>query len=204
MSRRKMRTILVLFAVGLCLCAAYQAGRAFASAAEKGLSRDEARKLIAGVAGLELKKDAVNVTEVSTFGSSATAVAQVETAFRFNQDGRGKWRVAEIRTGDRQWEDVELLRRALDREKTARARAELEALTSALESFRRERGFYVVAQGGSALNDHLHPRYLLSLIRFDPWHRPYEYEGERARFTLRSPGPDGKAGTADDVIVNRG
>ncbi|MBA3248396.1 MAG: hypothetical protein H0T63_09970, partial [Pyrinomonadaceae bacterium] len=66
------------------------------AAADKGLSKDEARKLIANLAGFELKKDAVNVTEISTLGSSATAVAQVETAFRFVKQN-GKWRVAEIR-----------------------------------------------------------------------------------------------------------
>jgi len=172
-------------------------------AADKGLSKDEARKLIANLAGLELKKDAVNVTEVSTLSSSATVVAQVETAFRFVKQN-GKWRVAEIRTGEGKWEDVELLARALNAEKIARARAELETLAAALEAFRRERGSYVTAEDESALIDHLHPRYLQSAIRFDPWHRSYEYEGGRNSYTLRSAGPDGKPRTADDVTLNRG
>ncbi|MCA1626414.1 MAG: type II secretion system protein GspG [Acidobacteria bacterium] len=172
-------------------------------AADKGLSKDEARKLIANLAGLELKKDAVNVTEVSTLGSSATVVAQVETAFRFVKQN-GKWYVVEIRTGEGKWEDVELLARALNTEKIARARAELETLAAALEAFRRERGFYVAVEDESALVDHLHPHHLQSVIRFDPWHRSYEYEGTRDSYTLRSTGPDGKARTPDDVTINRG
>ncbi len=173
------------------------------AAADKGLSKDEARKLIANLAGFELKKDAVNVTEISTLGSSATAVAQVETAFRFVKQN-GKWRVAEIRAGEGQWEDVELLARALNAEKVARARAELEMLATALEAFRRERGFYVAVEDESALVDHLHPRYLQSIIRFDPWHRSYEYEGTRDTYMLRSLGPDGKARTPDDVTISNG
>jgi hypothetical protein len=42
---------------------------------------------------------------------------QVETAFRFEKDGKGKWRVAEIRTGDRRWEDVDSLMKALNAER---------------------------------------------------------------------------------------
>jgi hypothetical protein len=47
--------------------------------------------------------------------------------------------------------------------------------------------------------DHLSPRYLPRVIRIDPWQRPYKYQGERDRFTLRSLGADGKDGTADDI-----
>jgi hypothetical protein len=127
-------------------------------------------------------------------------VAQVETAFRLIKGDNGKWRVAEIRTGDNRWEDIELLSRALNSEKAERARAELETLATALEAFRRERGFYVVAGEERVLEDHLNPRYLARIIRVDPWHQPYLYEGTRSSYTLRSAGPDGKEKTADDVV----
>jgi len=39
-------------------------------------------------------------------------VAQVETAFRLVKDDKGKWRIAEIRTGDRRWEDLDTLVKA--------------------------------------------------------------------------------------------
>ena len=133
-------------------------------------------------------------------GSSALVVAQVETVFRFVKDSAGKWRVAEIRTGDNRWEDVEMLVRAVNAEKVERARAELETLATALESFRRDRGFYVVASDERTLVDHLNPRYLPQVIRVDPWHKPYLYEGARESYALRSAGADGEENTADDIV----
>ena len=167
------------------------------------LTPKEARRLIARMAGIQLPSDAVRIKEVSAMGNSATVIAQVETAFRFDKNGDGKWRVAEIRTGDRRWEDVDMLVKALNSEKTARARAELESIATALESFRRDRGGYVEAKTEAALIDTLNPRYLARVIRIDPWHQPYEYEGTRTSFVLRSAGPDEKPNTADDVTITR-
>jgi len=168
------------------------------------LSPKEARKLIARLAGIELSSDAVRVKEVSSSGNTAIVVAQVETAFRMVRGDRDKWRVTEIRTGDRHWEDLDTLMRALNVEKTARARAELESIATALESFRRERGSYLESKSEAALIDNLNPRYLARVIRVDPWHKPYEYEGTRSGFVLRSCGPDEKPDTPDDVTVISG
>jgi len=167
------------------------------------LTPKEARKLIARMAGIELPSDAVRVKDISTSGNSAVVTAQVETAFRVVKDDKGKWRIAEIRTGDRRWEDLDTLMRALNVEKTARARAELESIATALESYRRERGSYLESKSSAALIDSLNPRYLARVIRVDPWHKPYEYEGERATYVLRSDGPDGKPNTADDIVVTK-
>ena len=91
----------------------------------------------------------------------------------------------------------------MNSEKTARARAELESIATALESFRRERGSYPESKSEAALIDSLNPHYLARVIRVDPWHQPYEYEGTHASFVLRSAGPDEKPNTADDVVVSR-
>jgi hypothetical protein len=168
------------------------------------LSPKEARKLIARMAGIQLPSDAVRVKDISTSGNSAVVTAQVETAFRLVKDDKGKWRVAEIRTGDRRWEDLDTLMRALNVEKTARARAELESIATALESYHRERGSYLESKSSAVLIDNLNPHYLARVIRIDPWHNPYEYEGERSTYVLRSDGPDGKPNTADDVTVTNG
>src|SRR5262245_55761262 len=168
------------------------------------LSPKEARRLIARLAGINLPSDAVRVKDVSSMGNSATVTAQVETAFKFEKDGNGKWRVAEIRTGDRRWEDVDTLMKALNVEKTSRARAELDSIATALESFRRERGGYPEAKTQNALIDSLNPRYLARVVRVDPWHQPYAYEGTRTSFVLRSAGPDEKPNTADDVTITHG
>lgn len=165
------------------------------------LTPREARRIIARMAGIELPSDAVRIKDISSLGNSAVVVAQVETSFRLVKGDKDKWRVAEIRTGDRRWEDVDMLVRALNAEKTARARAELESIATALESYRREHGSYVEAKSEAALVDQLSPRYLARVIRIDPWHKPYEYEGARNSFVLRSVGPDGKANTADDVTL---
>lgn len=165
-----------------------------------------ARKLISRVAGIDLNKDAVKVQDkdISVLGASATVVAQVETAFRFARDERGEWRVAEIRTGNNKWEDVDLLVRAVNAEKQARARAELEMLATALKAFRRERGFYPVTDNEAVVVDQLSPRYMKDTVRVDPWHTPYLYEGARERFVLRSAGADAKANTADDLVRESG
>ncbi len=176
---------------------------AFQTRAAGDLTPKEARKVIARLAGIELPSDAVRVKSISLMNNSAVVVAQVETAFRLVND-KDKWRVAEIRTGDRRWEDVDLLVRALNAEKGARVRAELETIATALEAFRRERGAYVQAKTEAALIDFLSPRYLARVIRLDAWHQPYEYEGTRDSYVLRSSGPDGKTGTADDVVLAKG
>ncbi|HEV7860590.1 MAG TPA: type II secretion system protein GspG [Pyrinomonadaceae bacterium] len=193
MSKRTRWTTLALVVSVMCVL-----GAGYTRAAGE-LSPKEARKLIARVAGIELTTDAVRVKEISALGSSAVVVAQVETAFRFVKDDKNKWRIAEIRTGNNKWEDVDLLLRAVNAEKSARARAELETVATALEAFRRERGFYVVADKEGALIDQLNPRYLPDIIRIDPWHNPYQYEGTANGYTLRSSGPDGKPNTGDDI-----
>ena len=192
-----------LLVISLALVAVF-AGITLQVSAAGELSAKEARRLIAHLAGINLPSDAVRVKEVSSLGNSATVTAQVETAFRFEKDDKGKWRVAEIRTGDRRWEDVDSLMKALNVEKTSRARAELEVLATALESFKRERGAYPESKTQAALIDKLNPRYLKRVVRIDPWHQPYEYEGSRTSFVLRSAGPDEKPNTADDVTVSSG
>ena len=196
---RNRKDVLLLCAVcvltlwGSVLAIVYAQGR-------NRLSETEARRLIARVAGIDLDRSAVQVKEIQTLGSSATAVAGVETAFRFRREA-GEWRVAEIRVGSRRWEDVDLIVRAVNAEKRARAAAELETLATGLEAFRRERGFYVfAAKDDRALADHLSPRYVKEPSRFDPWHRPYVYEGTAVSYRLRSSGADGVADTPDDIV----
>jgi hypothetical protein len=197
MSKRARFVVLTL-----CLLALSVQTSVYTSAADD-LSAKEARQLIARIAGIELPSNAVRVRSVSSLGSSAVVEAQVETAFRFVRGDDGKWRVAEIRTGDNKWEDIDMIARAVNQEKTERARAELETFATALEAFRRERGFYVEAANAVALVDQLNPLYLSRVIRIDPWHRPYQYEGSRSQYILRSFGLDGKANTGDDIVVEK-
>jgi hypothetical protein len=151
------------------------------------------------MAGIDLPTDNVRVRSVSVTSSTAIVEAQVETAFRFVKKD-DKWQITEIRTGDNRWEDVEMIARSINHEKTERAKAELESMATALEAFKRERGSYIISKEQSVLIDNLNPRYLSRIIRYDPWHKPYFYDGTGNSYTIRSAGPDGKENTADDVV----
>ncbi|MCA1568030.1 MAG: type II secretion system protein GspG [Acidobacteria bacterium] len=156
----------------------------------------------------ELRRGALSVKNpaaaLAPMGSAAVVELEVETSVDFVRDARGRWQVARVRIGGgRGFEAFDAFESALNTEKLARARADLESLAALLEEYRRARGFYVVAETASDLVDHLNPDYTAALIRFDPWHRPYEYVGARERFTLRSLGADGKPNTADDVTVGK-
>jgi len=155
----------------------------------------------------ELRSGALSVRQpsgaLSALLSSAVVEAEVDATVDFAKDARGRWQVARVRLGERSFEEFEAFERALEREKRDRARADLDTLSAALEAYRREHGFYVVADSAATLVDHLNPRYTSTFIRVDPWHRPYEYAGTRAGFTLRSRGADGKANTPDDVTKSR-
>jgi Type II secretion system (T2SS), protein G len=197
MSRVSLRIIICCGVMAIStLCVGYYAG------ASGNLSPKDARRLIAKVAGAELSTDAVRIKEISSMGASAVVVAQVETAFRLDQRD-GKWRVAEIRTGDGKWEDVDLLVNALNQEKAARARAEMESMAAALEAFRKERGTYLESDSQSALIDNLSPRFISLPIRLDPWHMQYAYKGSRNGYLLRSYGIDKRPDTEDDIVVSK-
>jgi len=96
---------------------------------------------------------------------------------------------------------VEVVPAAVDQVKRNVAAEELNTVAHALEVFRHDRGSFVISDKHSVLIDHLSPQYLVRIIRLDPWHNPYLYQGEREHFILRSAGPDGKPNTADDIVV---
>jgi len=149
-----------------------------------------------------LTRGPLTIKQLNTLLSSAVAEVTVEATFRLAKDDSGKWRVSDISVGDASVGDLAALWRSADAPKVARARADLGALRDALEAFRRERGFYVVASDSATLMDHLSPRYIKQIIRLDPWHNPYRYNGTTDSYTLASDGADGKPGTADDVTLS--
>ena len=165
-----------------------------------------ARCLLGSLLGIEIPSDAIRIQEVSPLPiplasqPSATVVAWLRVDARLTNEKSG-WRVAELRTGNRDWVKLDPLVAAVNEQKQRLARAELDLIAKALEKFRKDRGFYVVSDKQSVAIDFLSPRYLPRVIRLDPWHKPYKYAGERNHFTLRSTGPDGKADTPDDILV---
>jgi Type II secretion system (T2SS), protein G len=150
-----------------------------------------------------LTRGPLTVKQLSGMSSSAVAEIVVAATFHLSKDAGGRWRVSEVVFGDETVGQLDSLRQNVNARKAALARAELSTLRDALEAFRTERGFYVVAKDSVVLLDHLSPRYLKHVIRIDPWHNPYRYEGTQASYTLASDGPDGKPNTADDVTLGR-
>ena len=177
------------------------------NAGATALTVKRSRCLVAELFGVTLPSDQVRIKEMSAlnlpFGSESSALitALVQIELRLTRDNRG-WRVSELKSGTREWTRIEALASALNETKRVIATRELTTVANALIDFRRERGAFVVSDKESVLIDHLNPRYLTRVIRVDPWHRPYQYEGAQDRFSLRSLGPDGKSGTPDDVVVS--
>jgi type II secretion system (T2SS) protein G len=171
------------------------------------LTTKRARCLVATLFGVRLPSDDVRIKEISPFGlslgpeSAALVTALVRADFRLVRDASG-WHVAEFKSGARDWARVLDLPAAIDQVKRAAAGDDLSTIAKALGEFRRDRGFFVVSDKESVLIDHLSPHYLTRVIRVDPWHRPYQYDGRQDSYSLRSLGPDGKANTPDDIVVS--
>jgi hypothetical protein len=148
-----------------------------------------------------LTRGPLTIKSLSSMGSSAVAEVVVSATFHLSKDERGRWRVSEVIFGEETLSDLATLWQKANTHKAALARTDLSTLRDALEAFHMERGFYVVAKDSVVLLDHLNPRYLKHVIRLDPWHNPYRYEGTQVSYTLASDGPDGKPNTSDDVTL---
>jgi hypothetical protein len=175
------------------------------SATELNVKR--ARCLVAELLGVTLPSDRVRIKDISSLDlplgseSSALIEAWVQVDLRFARDPRG-WQVSEFKSGNRDWARIDTLSTALNETKRAAAASDLNTIAGALNDFRRERGSFVVSDKQSVLIDHLSPHYLKRVIRLDPWHRPYQYEGAADHYSLRSVGADGKPRTGDDITVS--
>lgn len=85
-----------------------------AADARADLSASQTLKVMTRIPGFELKSGAVRVKSVSASGASAMDVtAEIRTVFKFETDKEGRWRVAEIRTGQERWENIDLIASAL-------------------------------------------------------------------------------------------
>jgi hypothetical protein len=182
-----------------------QFGRRDASASALTVKR--ARCLVAELLGVTLPADDVRIKDISSldlpFGSESSALIEssIQVDFRLARDERG-WRVSAFKSGNGTWTNLDAFAVAFNEVKRAAATSDLATVANALIDYRRQRGSFVISDKESVLIDHLSPQYLTRVIRVDPWHRPYQYDGAQDRFLLRSLGPDGKPNTPDDVVVS--
>jgi hypothetical protein len=171
----------------------------------QNLGAGEARQQIAAALGFDNTVD-IHIKDMNSGlnGRQMVVEATIDTAFRLERDNQGKWKVVEVRTGDRRWESIELIETAVRKEKVLRTTADLRTLSTALEAYRREQGSYVTADSGRNLIDALAPRYLPVVLRLDAWSNEFAYRGTPASYKLSSAGPDGKANTGDDIVIENG
>ena len=77
------------------------------------LSQKQARRLISKAAGMSLPTSAVRIEGINSSNNATTeASTELQLVFRFSRDGAGHWGIKELRTGDAQWESIELLAQA--------------------------------------------------------------------------------------------
>jgi hypothetical protein len=90
------------------------------AAAATDLSPKQARKVMTRIPGFELKSSAVRVKSIATSSASTAELsAEIRTVFKFETDKAGNWRVGEIRTGQDQWESIDLIANAVGTKLTA-------------------------------------------------------------------------------------
>jgi hypothetical protein len=83
------------------------------------LSQKQARRLISKAAGMSLPTSAVRIESInSTNESTAEASTELQLVFRFARDEAGHWQIREVRTGEAQWESVEVMAQATKLELT--------------------------------------------------------------------------------------
>ncbi len=173
--------------------------------AGNGLSSKQARQLIARMNGLALPPEDIHVRRINIGfgGREATVEALVQTGFQFTQKD-GQWEVTRVRTGDRRWENVDLVTTAILNEKIKRTSADLRILAQALKMYYQDHRTYPQASNFSALIDTLLSGYLDQIIREDYWHQSYVYTPASNGYQILSLGPDRKQGTTDDIVLENG
>lgn len=164
------------------------------------LNKNNARDVIVRMPQEALQKEDVDVVHVRYVGGSEAVVeTRLRTAFRMEKV-RGEWVVREIRFGHGQWEKVGDLARALEEVKAEETRNALSRIAEAIRRYGKVHGSLPAFKDYVSLSDLLSPAYLTPLIRLDAWNRPLEAEQRGPdSILIRSAGPDGKHGTADDI-----
>jgi hypothetical protein len=189
------RTVAILLLTSLALSACTSAR----------LSHDEARKKIADIGRSDLVPDAIEIRRiVSQTDIEAIAEANVTLAFQFKRDNPdSEWKISAVRLGDRDWISLDELLAAINEGRRKVTIEGLRKLADGIAKYKERNGSMPDARDILSLTNVLHPLYLNELVRQDAWGNPIDYQlTSGAAFRLVSPGPDGRRGTPDDVVLD--
>jgi hypothetical protein len=171
------------------------------------LSHDEVRRKIAAIGQSSLVPDAIEIRRiVSESDTSAIAEATVTLAFQFKRaTANSEWHIEAVRLGDRDWISLDELLAGINEGRRRTTSQAMQELAEAAEKYRMANGSLPSARDIVELTDTLYPAYMKVLVRQDGWGNPiiYEVTGP-ASFRFISNGPDGRRGTADDIVVENG
>ena len=151
--------------------------------------------------GLSLDQEQVEILTAQESGDTILAEIRVTTAVRLVRS-EGKWELADIRLGDRRWENVDHILTLLDEQRLETTKGRLRELRQAMHRHLDSEGTVPQVETFPALVDALYPGFLERAVRLDAWANPFIYEVISAReYDLRSAGPDGADGTMDDLSM---
>ncbi len=168
-----------------------------------GLSARNARSQIARLSEADLVPSDVAIERIVTqSGDRMIAETTVKMAFQFERGKDGEWQIVSARMGDRQWVDVGTFIEALESQFKQQTSDAMERLALAVDAYRDENGSLPEISPDDYVSDVLHPLFMPDLIRDDAWGSSIRYETANGSYQLRSSGPDGVAGNADDILVN--
>jgi hypothetical protein len=147
-----------------------------------------------------LEDEDIEVVRVRQSGSQALADVTIKTVVRLRKEGN-KWVLKDVRLGDRRWESVDRILRAIHEDRCNETRQEMEQIGEGVRNYRKRHGEVPQLSSFEKLIDTLCPNYLGKVIRIDAWWNPFFYRaiGE-SQFELRSAGADGRLGTDDDLV----
>jgi hypothetical protein len=173
----------------------------FASCGGRKIDAKLAVDAITGIPEESFKKKDVDVLKIIQVSRSEAVVeTKLRTAFLLEKV-KNKWVVREVRIGRGQWDTVANLELALAAVRIEETRIMLDQIAKAILKYQESKGSLPVFKDYVSLSDALSPANLTPLIRLDAWGKPLEASHQDSNtILLKSAGPDGKFGTADDII----
>jgi len=183
------KQILILVAISLALCSC---GKSI----EKQ-TRDQVRKLC----NADLDEKQVTVFNVKKVGDLATAEVEITTAVKMHKED-DKWLIQEVRIGNRNWEEVDRLEKAVNQLRIEDTMAIMKKVMEAAQKYRSERNEFGYNLDYPALIDLIYPTYISIPAREDAWNNPFTFLVTAEALQIRSAGPDGRVGSKDDLVLN--